>query len=151
MNRTNYNAEQLEAIDVSVNKNVLVSAAAGSGKTKTLSIRVFELINSGKIKPSELLVLTFTKNAAHEMKTRIINTFKKNGAHDLANQMKSAHIQTFDSFSLELVEKYAGRLGLADTISIIDESIIKLKKTSILKEILNDYYTNDKERIIKTF
>ena len=81
----------------------------------------------------------------------IINTFKKNGAHDLANQMKSAHIQTFDSFSLELVEKYAGRLGLADTISIIDESIIKLKKTSILKEILNDYYTNDKERIIKTF
>ena len=66
MNRDEFNAKQLQAIDVSINKDVLISAAAGSGKTKTLSTKVFEIINNKEIKPSELLVLTFTKNAAHE-------------------------------------------------------------------------------------
>lgn len=149
MNRDEFNAKQLQAIDVSINKDVLISAAAGSGKTKTLSTKVFEIINNKEIKPSELLVLTFTKNAAHEMKNRIIKTFIDNKQLDLANEMKSCHIQTFDSFSLELVKKYSGRLNIADTISIVQEDIIKLKRYSLLDEILDEYYNNDFSRITK--
>lgn len=150
MNRNDFNDKQLEAIDVSINKNVLVSAAAGSGKTKTLSTKVFEIINNKEIRPSELLVLTFTKNAAYEMKTRIINTFKENKKYDLATEMKSCHIQTFDSFSLELVSKYAGALGIADTISLIDDSIIRSKRSLIIDEVLDYYYKNEKERMVNT-
>ena len=150
MNRNDFNAKQLEAIDVSINKNVLVSAAAGSGKKKTLSTKVFEIINNKDIKPSELLVLTFTKNAAYEMKTRIINTFKENKKDDLATEMKSCHIQTFDSFSLELVSKYAGSLGIADTISLIDDSIVKCKRSLIIDEVLDCYYKNEQDRIVNT-
>ena len=150
MNRNEFNEKQLLAIDTPITKNVLVSAAAGSGKTKTLSTKVFNIINNKEIKPSELLVLTFTKNAAYEMKTRIIKTFKDNKKFDLATEMKSAHIQTFDSFSLELVQKNAGLLGIADTISIIDDSLIKSKRSLLLNEILDEYYNNDCERITKT-
>lgn len=150
MNRNEFNEKQLLAIDTPITKNVLVSAAAGSGKTKTLSTKVFNIIDNKDIKPSELLVLTFTKNAAYEMKTRIIKTFKDNKKDDLAIEMKSAHIQTFDSFSLELVEKYAGLLGIADTISIIDDSLIKSKRALLLDEILDEYYNNENELITNT-
>ncbi|MCF0112975.1 MAG: UvrD-helicase domain-containing protein, partial [Bacilli bacterium] len=46
-----FNKEQLEAIAASSNENILISAGAGSGKTKTLSERVFRLISSGEVKP----------------------------------------------------------------------------------------------------
>ena len=55
--RTNFNPEQQAAIDASHLINVQISAGAGSGKTKTLSERVYRLIDDKKIKPSELLVL----------------------------------------------------------------------------------------------
>ena len=142
-----FNKEQLEAIAASSNENILISAGAGSGKTKTLSERVFRLISSGEVKPSELLVLTFTNNAAYEMKTRIIQNFKDNGKEDLAKQMVSAHIQTFDSFNQSLLRAYAGRLGIAANIQVADEALIEAKKRNILKdEILSVRYENDKER-----
>ena len=147
MSKKEFNDSQLEAINASIEKDILVSAAAGSGKTKTLSSKVFKIINEGLIAPSELLVLTFTKNAAHEMKSRIIKTFIDKKKFDLANEMKSCHIQTFDSFSLELVKKHSGRLNIADTISIVKDDIIRLKRLSLLDEVLNEYYLNEFERI----
>ena len=70
-----FNAEQLKAVNASSKKDILIAAGAGSGKTKTLSTRVHELVEKGEVKPEELLVLTFTNNAAYEMKTRILSCF----------------------------------------------------------------------------
>ena len=64
-----FNSEQKEAIKS--NKNTVVSAGAGSGKTKTLSARYVRFIIEDKMKVDEILTLTFTKKAAVEMYARI--------------------------------------------------------------------------------
>ena len=92
-----FNKEQAMAISAGIDEDILISAGAGSGKTKTLSERVYRIISDPSIglKPSELLVLTFTNNAAHEMKTRIVARFASEGKEKeaLAAEMQSAHIQ----------------------------------------------------------
>ncbi|MDD5885754.1 MAG: UvrD-helicase domain-containing protein [Erysipelotrichaceae bacterium] len=145
-----WNPAQQAALDAPLEQNVLVSAGAGSGKTKILSERVHRLISSGQLKPSEILVLTFTNNAAHEMKDRIIKTFKDDP--DTALQMESANIQTFDSFSQYLVKHYAGKLGISDTISVASEAVIEVKAQEILDQIFLRYYEDDalRARLLKT-
>ena len=61
------NKEQKEAIDFPIDKNLIISAGAGSGKTYTLSLRVQKIIEEKKVSPSQLLILTFSNNAAHNM------------------------------------------------------------------------------------
>lgn len=146
------NKAQQAAIDSPVNQDILISAGAGSGKTRTLSDKVFTYIDTNKIKPSELLVLTFTNNAAHEMKTRIIQTFKDNGRYELASEMASAHVQTFDSFSQYLVSTYSSALNISDQIAVANQDVINAQKRAILEEIFMEYYNNSslRERLLKT-
>lgn len=136
-----FNKEQLSAIEASTNEDILISAGAGSGKTKTLSVRVNKIINDLAISPSELLVLTFTNNAAHEMKERIVASFK-NDNNDFANQILSSHVQTFDSFAQYLVTSYAARLGISDKISIILDEVVESKRRQYLDEILDEFYND---------
>ncbi len=148
INKADYNPEQYEAVMASSKINILISAGAGSGKTKTLSNRVNRLIIEKEIDPSALLVLTFTDNAAHEMKERIVNSFTKDNDPEiraLGVKMLSSHIQTFDSFSQYLVSTYASRLGIGSAISILDDSIEKTKISIYLDEIFTSHYENHAE------
>lgn len=137
-----FNKEQTAAIEAPINKDVLISAGAGSGKTKTLSHRVSKLLKEG-LEPSELLILTFTDNAAHEMKERIIKELK--GNYPRVDEMYSAHIQTFDSFSSYLVKKYATRLGIADKITVASQSVIASKENEFLDQIFDEYYFDEEK------
>ena len=67
---TNWTKEQREAIDAR-GKNLLVSAAAGSGKTAVLVERIISLMIEERVEVGELLIVTFTNAAAGEMKERI--------------------------------------------------------------------------------
>ena len=147
-----FNNEQLSAITAPISKNVLVAAGAGSGKTRTLAEKVFTIIDEGEVKPSELLVLTFTDNAAHEMRERIIATFKERGKEDIAEQVASAHIQTFDSFARFLVVMYADALGISSNVNLVNSDVISAKKSVYLDEIFNEYYNDENkcERLVKT-
>ena len=144
--------EQLEAINEE-GKNIIVSAGAGSGKTAVLSERVIRKLNNTDI--NKLLILTFTKEAANEMKERIRKKIKKNP--DLKKQLDiidSAYITTFDSYSLSLVKKYYYLLNISPNISIIDASIINIKKNEYIEEIFDKLYEekNTKfEKLIKDF
>ena len=71
-----FNSGQKRAVLSKKDENILISAGAGSGKTKTLSYKVYRLVSKDNIRPSDLLVLTFTNKAAYEMKSRIIQQFK---------------------------------------------------------------------------
>ena len=148
-----FNPGQKEAILTDVKQNVLISAGAGSGKTFTLSYKVYHLVAYEGIDPASLLVLTFTNKAAFEMKERIIKQFIDHQGKESkqAMQIVSSHIQTFDSFSLYLVKKYASLLNLPDTVTIADENVLSTKKAELLDEILNDYYLHDKERVTRIF
>ena len=143
-----HNAEQYKAIVAPSSIDILISAGAGSGKTKTLSKRVNHLIVEGEVDPSALLVLTFTDNAAHEMEERIVNSFAEDQDAEiraLGVKMLSSHIQTFDSFSQYLVSKYANRLGIASSISILDGTIESTKINQFLDEIFKEHYENPAE------
>lgn len=129
--------------------NIIVSAGAGSGKTAVLSERVIENLKSG-MSIKEILLLTFTKAASLEMKTRIRNKIKKNPS--LSKELSlidEAYITTFDSFALSIVKKYHYILNISPNVSIIDGSLIRIKKKEILTNIFDKYYENRNEKFLK--
>ena len=129
--------------------NIIVSAGAGSGKTAVLSERVIENLKSG-MSIKEVLLLTFTKAASLEMKMRIRNKIKKNPS--LSKELSlidEAYITTFDSFALSIVKKYHYILNISPNVSIIDGSLIRIKKKEILTNIFDKYYENRNEKFLK--
>ena len=135
-------------------KNIIVSAGAGSGKTAVLSERVLEKLKSG-IHINELLILTFTKAAAAEMKERIRKKIKKvPELKDELNLIDASYITTFDSFAMSIVKKYHYLLNVKKDLSIIESSVIDIKKKEILDKIF-DYYYEQKDdnflELINTF
>ena len=90
--------------------NILVSAAAGSGKTSTLAQRVIHLLRDENYSLKEMIILTFTDLAANEMKERIIkelNKVKNDRIKDELKHIDEAYICTFDSFCSQFVRKYS--------------------------------------------
>ena len=143
MARATFNEEQRLALSNPIDRDLIISAGAGSGKTRTLSEKVMKLIKEG-LAPSELLVLTFTNNAAKEMKDRIIDKFKDEP--DIAYQLANAHIQTFDSFSQYLVGLYADRLKISKNISVANDDILATKKREFLDQVFDSYYTDKRKK-----
>ena len=139
-------------------KNIIVSAGAGSGKTKVLTERVFDRISNPKYKWNidEMLVLTFTNAAAANMKLRIRNKINQNENNLLSqeerrkqlNKIDSSFIMTFDAYAQFLVKKYHQVLGVDKNIKIVDTNIIKNKTYELINEIfINEYKTKNKEFI----
>jgi len=141
---TNWTKEQIEAI-YTEGSNIIVSAGAGSGKTAVLSERVIEKLKKGT-HINELLILTFTNAAAAEMKDRIrkkiINYPELKEELDLID---SSYITTFDSYALSIVKKYHTVVNVTNSVSIVDDSIIDIKKKELIKSVFEKKYeTNDK-------
>lgn len=133
----NYNEEQKKGI-FTPTKNILISAGAGSGKTAVLTQRIIEKFKDG-IKPDQLLVLTFTREAASELKQRIKKKIlEEKTIKDLYYEIDSANIGTFDSFALEICQKYHYLLNLDQDISVILNELLVDKQ----KEIMNDIFLN---------
>ena len=130
--------EQQQAIN-EFGTNIIVSAGAGSGKTAVLSERVLEHVKNN-ISIDEMLILTFTNAAAQEMKERIRKKLIKNNFKEQAEKIDLAYITTFDSYALSILKKYSYTLNMSKNISIIDNSVITLKKEEILQEIFDNYY-----------
>jgi len=144
--------EQELAINES-GKNIIVSAGAGSGKTAVLTERVIRKLKSG-ISIRNLLILTFTNNAAHEMKDRIRRAIKKEAINNEMlkkelDYIDNAYITTFDSFALSIVKKYHYLLNIGNDISIIDSSIIDLKKEELIDIVFENKYKNKDSNFIK--
>ena len=133
MSKVNWTKEQQDAI-YEKGSNILVAAAAGSGKTAVLTERVKRKLLDG-IHVDNLLVLTFTNAAAASMKEKIRKRIKKEPSlKDELELLDSAYISTFDSFSLSLVKKYHTYLNITNNIEITDDVIINLEKKKIINE-----------------
>lgn len=140
--------EQKDAIYKS-NSNIIVSAGAGSGKTAVLSERVIEKLKNN-IHINELLILTFTSAAALEMKERIRKKIKKDeNLKEELDLIDEAYITTFDSFAMSIVKKYHYLINVGKSLSIVESSVIEIKKKEILDEILDEYYAKKDPRFLK--
>ena len=139
--------EQWQAI-YEDNKNIIVSAGAGSGKTAVLTERVIRKLRDG-VHINELLILTFTKAAAAEMADRIRKKIKKiPELNSELNLLDSAYITTFDSFALSVVKKYHYLINLSNDIGIIDSNVIAIKKNKIMEELFLEFYEKKDNRFL---
>jgi len=127
---------------------LLVSAAAGSGKTAVLTNRIIEKIINDKCEITDFLVVTFTRAAASEMKNKIIRVLREKinenpSDKHLRRQLSrigEAKISTIDSFCMALVKENFNTLGLPAKIRIMDESESKVFLRRKVEEVLEKFY-----------
>ena len=129
--------DQLKA--VTVNKNAVVSAGAGSGKTRVLASRYAWLLTEKKYKPDEILALTFTNKAVSEMYSRIYEYLLNCGeiAFPIMENFHKARISTLDSFSAGIARTASSRYGISSDFTSAGNSLTELAKESALVFVLN--------------
>ena len=131
-------------------RNLLLSAAAGSGKTATLTARIIRSLTDPEQPAdiSRLLVVTFTRAAANELKTRISAALsaaltEQPGNRHLTRQLislGSASICTIDSFCLSLVRANFQTLSLSPDFRLADETELAVLKRSMMDDLIEEYY-----------
>lgn len=152
-----YTKEQQQVIDVR-NRNILVSAAAGSGKTAVLVERIITRLtkDASPIDVDQLLVVTFTEAAASEMKERIRNAIEKaleeqpDNIHlqRQATLVHQAQITTIHSFCLSVIRDYFHTIDLDPGFRVAEEGELKLLKRDILEEVLETWYQDAKPEFL---
>lgn len=128
--------------------HLLVSAAAGSGKTAVLVERIIRRITEEGDDIDRLLVVTFTDAAAGQMRTRIMQAVDDNlqanpGDEHLLRQLMllpRASIQTLHSFCLTIVRQHFYKLGLDPNFRILDEQEAHLLRLEVLDDVLENAY-----------
>ena len=152
-----WTSEQQKVIDLR-NRNILVSAAAGSGKTAVLVERIIRRLTEDDT-PTDvdrLLIVTFTEAAAAEMKERIGAAIEKKleerpGDIRLERQatlIHSAQITTIHSFCLAVIRDHFHVIGIDPGFRIAEEGELKLLKQDVLEELLEECYAEAKEEFL---
>ena len=149
MSSPKWTVEQQAVID-SRNSNLLVAAAAGSGKTAVLVERIIQMITDKKnpIDIDKLLVVTFTNAAASEMRERVGDAIGKaldknpENTH-LQNQLvllNKASITTIHSFCLEVIKSNFHKINLDPNFRIGDSTECTILKTEALEDVFEEMY-----------
>ena len=153
-NRMDWTFEQKQAIDTE-GVNILVSAAAGSGKTTVLINRISRLIIENEVDVDRFLITTFTNAAAAEMKGRLEEAIlkeleecdgKKEFLQRQISLLPDASIETFHSFSIGMIRDYFFLTDLQPGFTIGDETRVNLMKKDVIDGIFEDRFANDTER-----
>ena len=144
-----WTTEQQQVIDLR-NRNILVSAAAGSGKTAVLVERIVKIITDKNhpVDIDHLLIVTFTRAAAAEMRERIGLEIQKRLLADPDNEnlqrqetlLFHAQITTIDSFCQSVLRTYFHLIDLDPAFSIVDEGEAKLLRRDTAEELLEEKY-----------
>ena len=154
MGETRWTKEQQSAIDTR-NCNLLVAAAAGSGKTAVLVERIIKIITDTKnpVDIDRLLVVTFTNAAASEMRERIGEAISKEldkypeskALQRQATLLNRSNITTMHSFCLDVIKNNFHHIELDPNFRIADETEAVLMKQEILQELMEDGYDSKDE------
>jgi ATP-dependent helicase/nuclease subunit A len=149
--------DQQKVIDTR-NKNVLVSAAAGSGKTAVLVERIVSLVcdEKNKIDIDELLVVTFTKAAAAEMRERVCKRISEKLEEDPASEhlqkqyalVHRAMITTIDSFCLNVLKNHFRDIDFDPDFRVMDEGERELLRRDVITELLEEKYDEADEKFL---
>ncbi|BBF44076.1 ATP-dependent nuclease, subunit A [Lachnospiraceae bacterium KM106-2] len=158
MSKISWTDDQQKVIDLR-KRNILVSAAAGSGKTAVLVERIITMITEGEhpIDIDKLLIVTFTNAAAAEMKERIGKAIEKRLAENpddghLQKQMSllhSAQITTIHSFCLNVIRNNFNSIDLDPSFRIGDEAELQLLQSDVISDLLERKYDEASEDFLK--
>lgn len=154
---TSWTKEQQSVIDLR-NRNLLISAAAGSGKTAVLVERIIKMVTDTKnpVDIDKLCVVTFTNAAAAEMKERILLALNNALDEDSDNEhlkkqislVHTAKITTIDSFCLDIVRNNFNSIDIDPSFRIADPDEAGLVKADVMENMLEDYYEEGKPEFI---
>ena len=152
--------EQQRVIDTR-DCNILVSAAAGSGKTAVLVERILQRIldKNRPVDIDRLLVVTFTRAAAGEMKERIARAIEQRLEEDSENEhllrqstlVHHAQLTTIDSFCSYVVKNYFHLIDLDPSFRMGDEGEMRLMKADVAGKILEEAYGREDYREFASF
>lgn len=148
-----FTEDQQRVIDLR-NCNILVSAAAGSGKTAVLVERIVELVSGSgcdsarAVDIDRLLIVTFTNAAAAQMRERITKALSDRAEAEPENEhlkkqlmlIHNAKITTIHSFCLYLIKNHFNDIGLDPDFRTADEGEIRLLKQEVLSELLEEQF-----------
>ena len=156
MGEVKWTKEQLLAIKEK-GENILVAAAAGSGKTAVLVERIINKIINEKIDIDKILVVTFTKSAASEMRARILDAIYENiekNPEDMHLQkqitlLSKANICTIDSFCLDVVKNNFFEIGISPNLKIADNTEIEILKQETLEDLFEEKYETGNEEFLE--
>ena len=150
--------EQQKVIDLR-DRNILVSAAAGSGKTAVLVERIIARLTgaSDPIDVDELLVVTFTEAAASEMKERVLLSIEKKLQEEPDNVhlqrqealIHHAMITTIHSFCLSVIREHFHAIDLDPGFRIAEEGELKLLKRDVISELLEEEYEKSEPAFLR--
>lgn len=153
MSEVKWTKEQEQAI-YEKGSNILVAAAAGSGKTAVLVERIIHKIIEEKIDIDKLLVVTFTNAAASEMRERVLDAIYKKLEQDPENEnlqrqitlLNKASICTIDSFCLEVVRNNFYEIeNISPNFRIADTTEIELLKQEVIEDIFEKNYEEENQ------
>lgn len=154
MSKVKWTAEQQKVIDLR-DCSILVSAAAGSGKTAVLVERIIQKITDPRqpVDLDRLLVVTFTRAAAAQMKERIGTALEERLLQDPENSwlqrqealLPNAMITTIDSFCLRVVQDHFHEIDLDPSFRVSDETELELLRHDVLEDLLEEKYGGEEE------
>ena len=156
MSEIKWTKEQLQAIQEK-GSNILVAAAAGSGKTAVLVERIIHKIIDEQIDIDKILVVTFTNAAASEMREKILEAIYKK----LEENPKNVHLQrqiillnkasvcTIHSFCLDVIHNHFYEIDMPSNFKIADTAEIDLLKQEVIDDLFEQKYINNDSDFIQ--
>lgn len=148
--------QQKNAIEIR-NSSVIVSAAAGSGKTAVLTERLAQLIADEKaqIRADRIIVVTFTNDAASELRKRLDSKLRAMISENPGNNyllkqqtlLQSAKISTINAFCFDLLRDNITDQGITSGFTVLDESQNELIKAQAMDELINYFSSNEYDKI----
>ncbi|MBR4903183.1 MAG: UvrD-helicase domain-containing protein, partial [Selenomonadaceae bacterium] len=149
-------SEQRAAVELR-GENLLTAAAAGAGKTRTLTERVVTLIEENACEVDEMLIMTFTNAAAQEMRSRIQARLSERLQSELDTDIQarlekqiillsSAQISTFDSFCQSVLRRNFSRIDLDPKFRTADTNELAILKKEVIEELFEENYADGSEK-----
>ncbi len=156
MSEVKWTKEQLQAINEK-GTDILVAAAAGSGKTAVLVERIINKIINEKVDIDHILVVTFTNAAASEMRQRILDAIYKKLDEEPENEhiqkqtvlISKAKICTIHSFCLDIIKNNFYEIDISPNCRIGEQTEIELLKQEVLEDIFEEKYTSENQDFLK--
>ena len=156
MAQIKWTKEQLQAIQEK-GSNILVAAAAGSGKTAVLVERIIDKIIEEKVDINKMLVVTFTNAAASEMREKILNAIYQKLEEEPENiqlqrqitLLGKASICTIHAFCLEVIHNHFYEIGMPSNFRIADTAEISLLKQDTLEDLFEQKYEENNKAFLE--